>query len=150
MAARIALTLALTSVLLVVVAADRASACACEMVTVAQAYRYSEVVFVGKVTEVTEERLAAEPDEDPEVAHTVLWAKLEVEEKFKGVDGAVAVVSPGEKYSNCTVDLEVGKTYLVFADRGRDDARLYTNRCQLTGELARVADALAYCRRAAR
>jgi hypothetical protein len=130
--------------------ADRALACSCAMGTIGDAYRSSTAVFVGRVTEVVEEPLEPLEVGDREFPRAILWAKLEVEERFKGVDGAVVVVSPGEKNSSCTVDMEVGHRYLVFARLGTEDAKLYTGACDPTAAVEHSARTLTYCRRVAR
>ena len=144
------IALALAALFVVVACADRASACSCIMGTVSGSYESADAVFLGRVVEVTEEDRGTQQIGSMEVPLTILWAKVEVEERFKGVDDRVVLVSPGDKNSSCTIDLQVGRTYLVFANRLPGDSRLATGACSHTGPLENSALELTFCRRVAR
>jgi len=141
---------ALVALLALAALADRALACDCSGVSLGDAYRTCDAVFAGRVAEITEETLKPERLGDREFRRTRLWAKFEVDEAFKGVDGAAAVVSPGEKGSTCSANLTVGERYIVFAHRSKEDLRLYTSLCDPTGTAEGQTAALVYCRRVAR
>lgn len=145
MSIRFVLTLAL--VLSPLAFATSSHACTCAMGSLPDSYRGADAVFAGHVTEITEEPYTAMFG-DREATLKRLWAKISVDERFKGVDGPVAVVSIGDS-STCDIAMTVGERYIVFANRSKEDSRLYTSHCTPTGTYAQRSAALAYCRRLA-
>lgn len=129
---------------------DRATGCSCGAQPLADAYRGADAVFTGQVTEITSEPLGSVTVGDQQYPRTLVWAKFAIDERFKGVDSATVLVSPGEEGSTCSARLVVGERYLVFAHRSSDDKRLSTSNCDPTGTLQDQAAALVYCRRVAR
>ncbi len=127
-------------------AADRASACDCSPGLASDAFDQSDIVFVGRVAEISRETLESTRAGDREFPNIRLWAKLIVEERFKGVDGDAVVVSPGEEGSTCSAGFRVGERYLVFATRSPEDGRWMTSRCTPTLAVEQSAANMAYCR----
>ncbi len=120
-------------------------ACVCGMTAVSVSYRGADAVFGGHVTEIVEEPYSMTMG-DREVTLQRRWAKVAVEERFKGVDGPTAEVCVGES-SSCDIETKVGERVIFFANRNKENSRLYTNSCMPTGTYAQRATALAYCRR---
>ena len=134
------------SLLVIAGAADRASACDCGPGLVADAFVQSDIVFAGRVAEITREALESKRFGDLEFPRNRLWAKFIVEERFKGVEGDVVVISPGEENSTCSARFEVGQSYLVFASRSPEDGRWMTSICTPTLSVEKSAANMAYCR----
>lgn len=136
----------LASLMFVIGAVERASACDCGPGLVSDAFDQSNIVFAGRVAEITREVLEPTRVGDREFPNNRLWAKFIVEERFKGVDGDSVVVSPGHENSSCSLGFVVGQSYLVFASRSEEDGRLMTSRCTPTSSVELSAANMTYCR----
>jgi hypothetical protein len=128
-----------------------ARACACGMQPLRDAFARADVVFVGRVVELSERTV------DSEEARALfggpaplLVAGFEVEEAFKGVGGTSPPVSPGYRFTSCTAQLEVGRRYVVFARRGAGGELFHTNSCDPTAPVEARPEVVAYARAAAR
>ena len=136
----------LASLFLVMGAVERASACDCSPGLVSDAFEQSEIVFAGRVAEISRESLEPTRFGNTAVPSVRLWAKFIVEERFKGIDGNAVVLSGGNENSNCSSRFVVGASYLVFASRSQEDGRLVTSICTPTLSVEQSAANLAYCR----
>jgi hypothetical protein len=117
--------------LALLLAAGVSSACQCpEGVSVADSFRDSDVVFLGRVERVISDGL-------------VIRARLNVEESWKGVDTeAVTLRTSG---TNCYLWPEVGQSYVVFGRRP-PDGEYYNRACSPTARVSEAGEQLAYLR----
>ena len=98
--------------LLAVVATVReADACTCAVSSFCRVYAASDAVFSGTVLDVRE------PERGPKVA------RLRVARAYKGVPRARAIVSvtlPGGSSESCSLDIEKGQRWVIYAGREGD------------------------------
>lgn len=128
--------------------ADRAFGCVCLQIPVGDAYRNSDVVFVGTIEEMTP--LATPRPGDQEYVGSLLAVRFAVDEKFKGVQSdRVVLIAMGEDTS-CAIGFAVGKRYLVFARQSKEAGGLVTGMCDLTAGVDVSGTNLAYCRHISR
>lgn len=113
----------------ILVAASDSYACSCFAEppgtplrkVVAEAKTEAGAVFVGKVIS---KRAADE-------SKATVYVKLAVSRSWKGLATIEIEILTAENSAMCGVDFEVGKEYIVYANKGEDDA-LSANNCSRT------------------
>jgi 5-hydroxyisourate hydrolase-like protein (transthyretin family) len=132
-----ALALALPALL-----AREARACSCAGDRApCQEYWQADAVFVGEV--VGESKLTLEEDS---YKNTMRLVRLAVEQPLRGVEAAEVEVATGWGGGDCGYQFQRGVRYVVYADRGEKDGRLYTGICMRTRPLAEADEDLAFVR----
>lgn len=137
------LWLTLLALALPALVAREASACSCAFGGAApcQAYWSTDVVFVGAV--VGESRLTVE---EGSYKFTRRLVRLSVEQPLRGVEAAEVEVVTGWGGGDCGYPFRRGERYVVYADRGEKDGRLYTGICTRTRPLAEAEEDFAFVR----
>ena len=108
---------------LVTLSAPEVFACSCASFSVREKFRHSDVVFLGKVVEMT----PFEPTKDfPLAIHLV---RFEVEKSWKGdVGREVTAVADIDIPVMCgDLNLAVGESYLIYAPREKGRLRVLTD-----------------------
>ncbi|HWW74259.1 MAG TPA: carboxypeptidase regulatory-like domain-containing protein, partial [Pyrinomonadaceae bacterium] len=119
----------------------RACSCAGERAP-CQAYWEADAVFVGEVVGESKTTAGGEaPD-----GYRMRLVRFAVEQPLRGVEGAEAEVVTGQGGGDCGYPFERGVRYVVYANRGEKDGRLYTGICMPTRPLAEADEDLAYAR----
>lgn len=123
-----------------------AEACTCGETKPCEANAAAFAVFVGKVTKLSTSKVNGYV---PSNAMSTTFtsnrpvARLQIEETFRGVKGNEVDVF-GEE-TTCDYYFEQGKSYLVYAIKGKD-GDLYTSVCSRTSPIAEAKKDLIYLR----
>lgn len=131
---------------LLVHAPRAAAACSCGPGAARACATYWDAtdVFAGVVTEVGESRVRHRGGESTRPFYYRL-VRLTVGESFRGDAGRTVEVLTGRGGQDCGYDFAVGRRYLVYADRSRED-RLYTSVCAGTKPLEEAGADLSFIR----
>ena len=131
------------ALLLPALLAREARACSCMFggSSPCQEFWRTDVVFAGLVvgeSEFTQDEGAYK--------HTRRLVRFAVEQPLRGIEAAEVEVATGWGGSDCGYQFRRGQRYVVYADRGEKDGRLYTGICTRTRTLEEAAEDLAYVR----
>jgi 5-hydroxyisourate hydrolase-like protein (transthyretin family) len=131
------------ALLLPALLAREARACSCAFGggAVCQEYWRTDVVFVGAV--VGESKFTVE---EGSYKHTMRLVRLSVEQPLRGIEASEVEVATGWGGGDCGYQFKRGERYVVYADRGEKDGRLYTGICTRTRTLAEGEEDLAFVR----
>ncbi len=123
--------------------AREARACSCAFGGPApcQAYWTADVVFVGAVVGESKFTVEEGPYKFPR-----RLVRLSVEQPLRGVEASEVEVATGWGGGDCGYEFQRGTRYVVYANRGEKDGRLYTGICMRTRTLAEADEDLAYFR----
>jgi 5-hydroxyisourate hydrolase-like protein (transthyretin family) len=136
------LLLVATALLLPALVAREARGCTCGGGGApCQAYWQADAVFVGAV--VGESQFTEDEGEDK---RTMRLVRLAVEQPLRGVEASEVEVATGLGGGDCGYPFKRGVRYVVYADRGERDGRLYTGVCMRTRPLAEADEDLAFAR----
>jgi hypothetical protein len=124
---------------LIILTAFDSHACSCfGKETIKQAYRTSDVVVSGEVVSIRKYNVIQEVFN----GDTIEWYRKEVTIKvannFKNGNSEHIVVYTGLGGGDCGFNFEIGKSYLLYANKGTEDGveRLRTNICTRTSEIS--------------
>lgn len=136
------LLLAAAALLLPALLAREARACTCAGNRApCQDYWRADAVFVGVA--VGESKFTVD---EGSYKHTQRLVRLAVEQPLRGVEAAEVEVATGWGGGDCGYQFQRGGRYVVYANRGEKDGRLYTGICMRTRTLAEAEEDLAYFR----
>lgn len=131
--------LAVTTLLLVLFAAE-ANACSCAgSAPPCEAYGRADAVFIGTVS--FSSSVTFGEGRDRRVQRLI---RFTVDEAFRGIDGSEAEVTTGLGGGDCGYGFSLGGQYLVYAYRYKDG--LSTGICTRTRNLSNATEDLAYIR----
>jgi len=123
-------------------AADATALCGSDVVSRCLHYWNTDVVFVGTVTEITRVRVGSDLGgarlDDAE------RVQLEVNEAFRGVTSASMTII--NVLHSEAAQFEMGKPFIVYADRNEEDGTLRTNLCAGTRRVEQAEEDLNYAR----
>jgi hypothetical protein len=137
-----ALLIAVAAVVLV----PAAQACTCgDPGPPCRAFENIPVVFVGRVTQLSELRIPAGPPENP-YFYTNYLVRFDVEESFRGEYRKLIDVTTGLGGGDCGFPFRMGERYLVYAGDFPRIGRLITGICTRTKALSDAAVDLDYLR----
>jgi hypothetical protein len=129
------------------VAARSAQACSCaDPGPPCRAMLLTDAVFVGKVTEIRDTPVDAQPDENLRAFRRVSFL---VEEHFRAAGvkkGGTLEVLTGFGGGDCGYPFVPGERYLVYAQHFPDVDHLFTGICTRTRRVSEAAADLAYLR----
>ena len=100
-----------------------------------------DAVFIGTVTKITRVPTKVGLHE-----YSELLVAFAVGERFRGINVAQAEVGTGMGGGDCGYGFRIGETYLVYAHRNKEDAKLTTSYCTRTRPLAEATEDLNYIR----
>ncbi|HKO41995.1 MAG TPA: hypothetical protein VJU84_01790 [Pyrinomonadaceae bacterium] len=123
--------------ILIVLSADRASACMCLPVSACESYEKAPAIFIASVTEVDP------PRNSPEALQ---YAHLSIAQTFKGKVESKVRFLQGSPGIGCSFIFEKGATYLLYAAYDEESKTYHTNTCSRSSPLAYAAEDLDYLR----
>jgi hypothetical protein len=123
--------------ILIILSADRASACMCLPVSACDTYEKAPAVFIASVTEVDPPRNSVK---DLQYAH------LSIEQTFKGKLESKVRFLQGNPGLGCSFIFEKGEKYLLYAFYDEENKTFHTNTCSRSRPLAYAAEDLDYLR----
>jgi hypothetical protein len=127
----------LLAIFIVLLSADRASACLCLPVSACETYKHAPAIFVALVTDIDPAR------KDP---NELQYAHLSIEQTFKGTNESKVKFLQGSPGIGCSFIFEEGERYLLYATYDEESKTFYTNTCTRSRPLAYAAEDLDYLR----
>lgn len=123
----------------VVLVPSTAFACSCAQISVADSVEHADLVVSGSIEDRDEGPFKVIRSSGDPVTYTVA-----VDEVLKGESGPVTKVESAAEGASCGLEVEVGRSYVIFAGAG-DDGVYQANLCGGTREASPefVADVVA-------
>ena len=126
----------LSLVFLLLLSAARANACTCMPPRPpCEAYRETPAIFIGLVTDI---------DAFDKTTNERPYAHLAIERAFKGITETKIKMLQGTASGDCSVALEKGTRYLIYAVYDEETKQFYTNSCTRSMPLQYAAEDLDY------
>ncbi|MEK6279557.1 MAG: hypothetical protein AABN95_04315 [Acidobacteriota bacterium] len=104
-----------------------------------QEYWQTDAVFSGSIIGSSSIKV-----KDDAYERTQRLVRIAIKQAFRGIEGSQTEVLTGLGGGDCGYEFELGKTYLIYAHRGKKDGKLYTSICTRTRPITESADDIAF------